>query len=193
MAIAASALVLASALTAQADEPGACPGVDLVETNLTKGTSSGYYIPGLKLIILNRAILANYAPSVQHFILAHECAHADPAVGAPTDQYEDSDGDAHGQLGGTPTVALALSVGTALALIWSGTFNSLLNFCALLFVLQYTVSFISLFVLRARERPEAAGLTLVDESEPEPAAAGPGHANTGGNAGLPLTSNVRIA
>ena len=81
MAIAASALVLASALTAQADEPGACPGVDLVETNLTKGTSSGYYIPGLKLIILNRAILANYAPSVQHFILAHECAHADPAVG----------------------------------------------------------------------------------------------------------------
>lgn len=56
--------------------------------------------------------------------------------------------------GGTPTVALAASVGTALALIWTGTFNSLLNLCALLFVLQYTASFVSLFVLRQRE-PQA--------------------------------------
>ncbi len=56
--------------------------------------------------------------------------------------------------GGTPTTALALSVGTALALVWTGTFNSLLNLCALLFVLQYTVSFTSLFALRRRE-PDA--------------------------------------
>lgn len=53
--------------------------------------------------------------------------------------------------GGTPTVALALSVCTALVLIWTGTFESLLNLCALLFVLQYTASFVSLFVLRQRE------------------------------------------
>lgn len=53
--------------------------------------------------------------------------------------------------GGTPTIALALSVSAALALIWSGTFNSLLNLCALLFVLQYTMSFVSLLVLRQRE------------------------------------------
>lgn len=53
--------------------------------------------------------------------------------------------------GGTPTVALGLSVGTALALLWSGTFQSLLNLCALLFVLQYTASFVSLFALRRRE------------------------------------------
>lgn len=53
--------------------------------------------------------------------------------------------------GGTPTIALALSVGVALALIWTGTFDSLLNLCALLFVLQYTMSFASLFALRKRE------------------------------------------
>ncbi len=80
MAIAA-ALVLASARAARASDTGTCPGVDLVETNLENGKSSGYYIPGLRLIILNRTILANYAPAVQHFILAHECAHADPKVG----------------------------------------------------------------------------------------------------------------
>ncbi len=53
--------------------------------------------------------------------------------------------------GGTPTLALGLSVAVALALIWTGTFNSLLSLCALLFVLQYTMSFISLLVLRRRE------------------------------------------
>jgi len=57
--------------------------------------------------------------------------------------------------GGTPTVALALSVGVALALIWTGTFDSLLNLCALLFVMQYGASFASLFLLRKRE-PQAA-------------------------------------
>jgi len=56
--------------------------------------------------------------------------------------------------GGTPTVALALSVGVALALIWTGTFDSLLNLCALLFVMQYGVSFVALLVLRKRE-PDA--------------------------------------
>ena len=56
--------------------------------------------------------------------------------------------------GGTPTMALGLSVAVALALIWTGTFNSLLSLCALLFVLQYTMSFISLLVLRKRD-PDA--------------------------------------
>ncbi len=53
--------------------------------------------------------------------------------------------------GGTPTVALAASVAVALALIWTNTFNQVLALCALLFVMQYFMSFTSLFVLRRRE------------------------------------------
>lgn len=56
--------------------------------------------------------------------------------------------------GGTPTRALAVSLATALALIWTGTFKTALSLCALLFVLQYVISFISLIVLRRRE-PDA--------------------------------------
>jgi APA family basic amino acid/polyamine antiporter len=56
--------------------------------------------------------------------------------------------------GGTPTLALGVSVAVALLLIWTGTFNRVLSLCALLFVLQYVASFISLFVLRRRE-PDA--------------------------------------
>lgn len=66
---------------AGAGDQGRCPGADIVETSLQNGTSSGYYIPGLKLIILNQTILAQYGATVQQFILAHECAHADAAVG----------------------------------------------------------------------------------------------------------------
>ena len=68
-------------LPAQSAGSPTCPGVDLVETDLENGKSSGYYIPGLKLIILNRTILQSDAESVRRFILAHECAHADPEVG----------------------------------------------------------------------------------------------------------------
>ena len=53
--------------------------------------------------------------------------------------------------GGTPTLALGVSVAVALTLIWTGTFNQVLALCALLFVLQYTMSFVSLIVLRRRE------------------------------------------
>jgi len=53
--------------------------------------------------------------------------------------------------GGTPTFALGTSVVVALGLIWTGTFNQVLGLCALLFVLQYFMSFLSLFVLRRRE------------------------------------------
>ncbi len=53
--------------------------------------------------------------------------------------------------GGTPTRALALSVAAALGLIWTGTFETALALCALLFVLQYVMSFISLIALRRRE------------------------------------------
>jgi APA family basic amino acid/polyamine antiporter len=56
--------------------------------------------------------------------------------------------------GGTPTVALAASVAVALALIWTNTFKQVLALCALLFVMQYFMSFTSLFVLRRRE-PDA--------------------------------------
>lgn len=65
---------------AQASDLGQCPGTDKVETELKNSTSSGYYIPGLKLIVMNMTVLEAYAPSVRKFIFAHECAHADPAI-----------------------------------------------------------------------------------------------------------------
>lgn len=66
--------------SAAAGQLGSCPGVDDVETNLNHASSSAYYLPGLKLIVLNRVILDKYALPVQKFIFAHECAHSDPAV-----------------------------------------------------------------------------------------------------------------
>jgi len=66
---------------AYAESPGSCPGADVVETNLQNGSSSGYFIPHLKLIVLNKRVLEGTAPVVQKFILAHECSHADPVVG----------------------------------------------------------------------------------------------------------------
>lgn len=81
--VAASLLILLVQAPVMAEDAnlGSCAGVDKVETELTNGSSSGYYIPGLKLIILNKAVLKDYAAPVQRFIFAHECAHADPAIG----------------------------------------------------------------------------------------------------------------
>lgn len=58
-----------------------CPGADVVEAELTHGTTSGYYVHGLRLVVLNKTILNTQAKAVQQFILAHECAHSDPTVG----------------------------------------------------------------------------------------------------------------
>jgi hypothetical protein len=66
---------------AKSQSLGNCPGVDQIEGDLKQSSSSGYFIPGLRLIILNRAVLDAYALPVQKFIFAHECAHSDPAVG----------------------------------------------------------------------------------------------------------------
>jgi hypothetical protein len=66
---------------AAAGDSSACPGADVVEAELTHGTTSGYYVPGLRLVVLNKTILNNQAKAVQHFIAAHECAHADSNVG----------------------------------------------------------------------------------------------------------------
>lgn len=76
-------LSLSSALglNASAESLGSCPGSDFVETELKNSGSSGYYIPGLKLIVMNKAVLEHYSVPVQKFIFAHECAHSDPAVG----------------------------------------------------------------------------------------------------------------
>lgn len=68
-------------LNASAQDLGSCPGSDFVETELKNSSSSGYYIPGLKLIVMNKAVLEHYSVPVQKFIFAHECAHSDPAVG----------------------------------------------------------------------------------------------------------------
>lgn len=74
--------------------------------------------------------------------------------------------------GGTPTVALLLSTIVALLFVLSGTFNQVMAVLAFFFVANYTVSFVSVFVLRRREpqtpRPYKAwgypwttGLTLL--------------------------------
>ena len=53
--------------------------------------------------------------------------------------------------GGTPTMALLLSTLVALFFILSGTFNQVIAVLAFFFVANYTLSFLSVFVLRRRE------------------------------------------
>ncbi|HEX7939984.1 MAG TPA: APC family permease [Gemmatimonadaceae bacterium] len=53
--------------------------------------------------------------------------------------------------GGTPDVSLLGSVGIAVLLIATGSFESVLALAAFFYVMQYGVSFTSLFVLRVRE------------------------------------------
>jgi basic amino acid/polyamine antiporter, APA family len=57
--------------------------------------------------------------------------------------------------GGTPTVALSVSTAVAVLFILSGTFEKVIAVLAFFFVANYTLSFVSLFVLRRRE-PELA-------------------------------------
>jgi APA family basic amino acid/polyamine antiporter len=64
-------------------------------------------------------------------------------------------GASHVNRGGTPTVSLILSTAAALLMIvYSGTFGSLLAAIAFFFVFDYTLVFLSVFVLRFRE-PDA--------------------------------------
>ena len=58
-------------------------------------------------------------------------------------------------LGGTPTVALSVSTAVAVLFILSGRFEKVIAVLAFFFVANYTLSFVSLFVLRRRE-PELA-------------------------------------
>jgi basic amino acid/polyamine antiporter, APA family len=53
--------------------------------------------------------------------------------------------------GGTPTVAHWTSIGVAIGLIVSGTFNTVLALCAFFFVANYLLSFLSVFALRRKE------------------------------------------
>ena len=53
--------------------------------------------------------------------------------------------------GGTPTVALFCSAAVALIFILSGTFQTVVAVLAFFFVANYTMSFVSVFVLRRRE------------------------------------------
>ena len=57
--------------------------------------------------------------------------------------------------GGTPTVALALSAGIAVAFVVTGTFNAVIARLAVFFVANYVLSFTALFILRRRQ-PNAA-------------------------------------
>jgi APA family basic amino acid/polyamine antiporter len=52
---------------------------------------------------------------------------------------------------GTPVPALLISAGVAVAFILSGTFEQVIAVLSFFFVANYSVSFISLFVLRRRE------------------------------------------
>jgi basic amino acid/polyamine antiporter, APA family len=58
-------------------------------------------------------------------------------------------------IGGTPTVALALSAAVAALFIVSGTLDQITAVLAFFFVANYALSFLSLFILRRRE-PDAA-------------------------------------
>lgn len=58
---------------------------------------------------------------------------------------------AHVNRGGTPDVSLLGSSAVVLLLIGTGTFSSVLALAAFFFVMQYGVSFASLFILRKRE------------------------------------------
>jgi APA family basic amino acid/polyamine antiporter len=53
--------------------------------------------------------------------------------------------------GGTPTIATLASTAVALAFIATGTFDRVLALVAFFFVANYTLSFVSVFVLRLRE------------------------------------------
>jgi basic amino acid/polyamine antiporter, APA family len=53
--------------------------------------------------------------------------------------------------GGTPTVALFASAAVAVLFILSGTFEKVIAVLAFFFVANYTMSFVSVFVLRRRE------------------------------------------
>lgn len=53
--------------------------------------------------------------------------------------------------GGTPAPALFASAGIALVFLWSGTLREVLAVLSFFFVASYTLSFISVFVLRRRE------------------------------------------
>jgi APA family basic amino acid/polyamine antiporter len=53
--------------------------------------------------------------------------------------------------GGTPSVAHWTSIGVAAGLIVSGTVESVLALCAFFFVVNYTLSFMSVFALRRKE------------------------------------------
>jgi basic amino acid/polyamine antiporter, APA family len=53
--------------------------------------------------------------------------------------------------GGTPTVGHWVSIGVSVGFILSGTFRTVLALCAFFFVAGYTLSFLSVFALRARE------------------------------------------
>lgn len=53
--------------------------------------------------------------------------------------------------GGTPTTALAITTAVAIVFVMSGTFNQVIALAAFFFVVNYTASFASVFVLRRRE------------------------------------------
>jgi len=54
-------------------------------------------------------------------------------------------------VGGTPHIALLVSAVVSIALVLSGTFETVIAISAFFFVLQYATTFLSVFVLRFRE------------------------------------------
>jgi APA family basic amino acid/polyamine antiporter len=53
--------------------------------------------------------------------------------------------------GGTPAVAHWVTIGVAAGFIVSGTFETVLALCAFFFVVNYLLSFLSVFALRRKE------------------------------------------
>ena len=81
------------AATAQEDMPSmedinnkfVCPGVDQIHVELKYGPSPAYYIPGMKLILMNWTQLKIFPEAVHRFVFAHECSHDEPEIFADED------------------------------------------------------------------------------------------------------------
>jgi APA family basic amino acid/polyamine antiporter len=102
------------------------------------GTSGGMIVQLLIALALPSAIVGNtLAGSRVMFALAQD--RLAPAALSRVNE------------GGTPATALLVSVIATAAFLLSGTFDRLLTICAFLFVASYSLSFLSVFVLRRRE------------------------------------------
>ena len=105
------------------------------------GPRGGLVVNGLVVIALLSSVNA-FLPMCSRILFAMSTDGLFARVGARVNT------------GGTPTVALALSAGVAIAFILTGTFAAVIALLAVFFVANYVLSFIALILLR-RRAPDA--------------------------------------